>query len=241
MRTKTKSFFEDLFIIFIIGLIIYGIYNFFFSSSENELKLEELKSSVEKKIENEISVKSSSPEEKPNEKVEEEKIEETIKQTQNETAPIITPTNIEEKIENRNEKPKEIIERIETIPVLEKKSTKEEIKTKEKEVIPTTEALSTQEEDKAKIIARLSGGSILKAMQFIDDDALALRQKALSCLQDNFSIKDIWSFIDELSSFERNKINDIMSHLQMLLRDLLLMKVNKDSDIIYNQDIKDDF
>lgn len=31
-----------------------------------------------------------------------------------------------------------------------------------------------------------------------------------------------------------------MSHLQMLLRDLLLMKVNKDSDIIYNQDIKDD-
>lgn len=45
------------------------------------------------------------------------------------------------------------------------------------------------EEDKAKIIARLSGGSILKAMQFIDDDALALRQKALSCLQDNFSIK----------------------------------------------------
>lgn len=96
------------------------------------------------------------------------------------------------------------------------------------------------EEDKAKIIARLSGGSILKAMQFIDDDALALRQKALSCLQDNFSIKDIWSFIDELSSFERNKINDIMSHLQMLLRDLLLMKVNKDSDIIYNQDIKDD-
>ena len=57
----------------------------------------------------------------------------------------------EEKIENRNEKPKEIIERIETIPVLEKKSTKEEIKTKEKEVIPTTEALSTQEEDKAKI------------------------------------------------------------------------------------------
>ena len=151
MRTKTKSFFEDLFIIFIIGLIIYGIYNFFFSSSENELKLEELKSSVEKKIENEILVKSSTPEEKPNEKVEEEKIEETIKQTQQEVTPIATPTNIEEKIENRNEKPKEIIERIETTPVLEKKSTKEEIKTKEKEVVPTTEISTTQEEDKAKI------------------------------------------------------------------------------------------
>lgn len=95
-------------------------------------------------------------------------------------------------------------------------------------------------QDKAMIIARLSGGSILKAMQFIDDDALALRQKALSCLQEDFSIKQIWSFIDELSNLDRAKINEIMSHLQMLLRDLLLIKVNKDIDIIYNQDIKED-
>ncbi len=95
-------------------------------------------------------------------------------------------------------------------------------------------------QDKAMIIARLSGGSILKAMQFIDDDALALRQKALSCLQEDFSIKQIWSFIDELSNLDREKINEIMSHLQMLLRDLLLIKVNKDIDIIYNQDIKED-
>lgn len=95
-------------------------------------------------------------------------------------------------------------------------------------------------QDKAMIIARLSSGSILKAMQFIDDDALVLRQKALSCLQEDFSIKQIWSFIDELSNWDREKINEIMSHLQMLLRDLLLIKVNKDIDIIYNQDIKED-
>lgn len=65
------------------------------------------------------------------------------------------------------------------------------------------------EEDKAKIIARLSSGSILKAMQFIDDDALALRQKALDCLKKDFSIKQIWSFIDDISTFDRNKISDI--------------------------------
>ena len=151
MRTKTKSFFEDLFIIFIIGLIIYGIYSFFFSSSENELTLDEMKNSVEKKIENEILVKSPIPEQKSNEKVAEEKIEETIKQTQQEVTPIATPTNIEEKIENRNEKPKEIIQKIETTPILEKIPSKEDIKTKEKEVAPTTEVSQTQEEDKAKI------------------------------------------------------------------------------------------
>lgn len=95
-------------------------------------------------------------------------------------------------------------------------------------------------EDKAKIIARLSGGSILKARQFIDDDALALRQRALNCLQEDFSIKEIWSFIDDLSNWDRDKINEIMSHLQMLLRDLLLMKVNQNINIIYNQDIKED-
>ena len=151
MRTKTKSFFEDLFIIFIIGLIIYGIYSFFFSSSENELTLDEMKNSVEKKIENEILVKSPIPEQKSNEKVAEEKIEETIKQTQQEVTPIATPTNIEEKIENRNEKPKEVIQKIETTPILEKIPSKEDIKTKEKEVAPTTEVSQTQEEDKAKI------------------------------------------------------------------------------------------
>ena len=50
MRTKTKSFFEDLFVIFIVGLIIYGVYSFFFSSSENEIKFDEIKSLIEKKI-----------------------------------------------------------------------------------------------------------------------------------------------------------------------------------------------
>lgn len=150
MRTKTKSFFEDLFVIFIIGLIIYGIYSFFFSSDENELKFEEIKSSIEKKIENEIFVKSPISEEKSNEKVEEERVEETINQTQKEETPIVNNSDVEEKIEDKNERVTEIIEKIETTPTLEKTPIKEEIKHKEKEVISTSNT-STELEDKERI------------------------------------------------------------------------------------------
>lgn len=51
MRTKSKSFLEDTFILFIIGLIIYAIYSFFFSSNENE-KPQEPKVTIEEKVEN---------------------------------------------------------------------------------------------------------------------------------------------------------------------------------------------
>lgn len=47
MRGKTKSFFEDTFILLIVAVLIYGIYSFLFSS-EDEVKLEEPKTVVEK-------------------------------------------------------------------------------------------------------------------------------------------------------------------------------------------------
>jgi outer membrane biosynthesis protein TonB len=50
LRGKTKSFFEDTFILLIVAVLIYGIYSFLFSS-EDEVKLEEPKTVVEKKVE----------------------------------------------------------------------------------------------------------------------------------------------------------------------------------------------
>ena len=137
MRTKTKSFFEDLFVIFIVGLIIYGVYSFFFSSSENEIKFDEIKSSIEKKIENEMLTKPSSLEEKADEKVEEEKVEESINQTQKEELPLTNSNDVEEKIIDKNEKSTEIIEKIENTP-------------KEKEVISTANT-SSELDDKARV------------------------------------------------------------------------------------------
>ena len=50
MKTKNKSFLEDTFILFIIGLIIYAIYSFLFSSNENT-QTEEPKITIEEKVE----------------------------------------------------------------------------------------------------------------------------------------------------------------------------------------------
>lgn len=50
MRGKTKSFFEDTFILLIVAILIFGIYSFFFTSEE-EVKLEEPKVVIENKVE----------------------------------------------------------------------------------------------------------------------------------------------------------------------------------------------
>jgi outer membrane biosynthesis protein TonB len=50
LRGKTKSFFEDTFILLIVAVLIYGIYSFFFASEE-EIKLEEPKVVIENKVE----------------------------------------------------------------------------------------------------------------------------------------------------------------------------------------------
>ena len=99
------------------------------------------------------------------------------------------------------------------------------------------EKLAVKESD-AQIMARLSGGSVKIAMQFMDNDALVLRDKALYCLEENFTVPKMWSFVDELMNLERIQVNEFISHLQMLLRDLLLLKINKESNLICNQDIK---
>ena len=90
---------------------------------------------------------------------------------------------------------------------------------------------------KAHVIARLSGGSVKKAMQFVDDNALMLRQKAQMLLIKNFDVRQIWSFVDEISNLDKVQVLEVIGHLQLLIRDLLIINVNKHSEIIYNQDI----
>ena len=50
MKAKNKSFLEDVFILFILGIIIYFIYSFFFSTEE-KVAIVENKTTIEKKVE----------------------------------------------------------------------------------------------------------------------------------------------------------------------------------------------
>lgn len=138
MRGKTKSFFEDTFILLIVAVLIYGIYSFFFASEE-EVKLEEPKVVIENKVEtntykepvvNEIKT----PTEIKSEPNNTEKIEEKVIETPKVEA--VQKEQIEEQI-------KEKIEPAKVEPIKVEKPTTE-----------TPNVQTTQElEEKAKVEA----------------------------------------------------------------------------------------
>jgi hypothetical protein len=51
LRAKTRSFFEDTFILVVIAVLIYLAYSFFFSSDEKEEIVEDNKTTIEQKVE----------------------------------------------------------------------------------------------------------------------------------------------------------------------------------------------
>ncbi len=105
MRGKNKSFLEDTIILFIVGIIIYAIYSFFFSSNE-EVQIQSEPVVSERNISTNTLVDKTSIN---NEKVADEKINEDIIQTQKEK-PIqieqdnkdIIETIPDDKIEEKN-------------------------------------------------------------------------------------------------------------------------------------------
>ena len=138
MRGKTKSFFEDTFILLIVAVLIYGIYSFFFASEE-EVKLEEPKVVIENKVEtntykepvvNEIKT----PTEIKSEPNNPEKVEEKVIETPKVEA--VQKEQIEEQIK----------EKIELVKV---ESVKVEKPTTETPNVQTTQEL----EEKAKVEA----------------------------------------------------------------------------------------
>lgn len=142
MRGKTKSFFEDTFILLIVAVLIYGIYSFFFAS-EDEIKLEEPKVVIENKVEtntykepvvNEIKTPSEIKSEPNNPEKVEEKVIETPK------VEAVQKEQIEEQIEEQ------IKEKIEPVKV---ESVKVEKPSTETPNVQTTQEL----EEKAKVEA----------------------------------------------------------------------------------------
>ncbi len=150
MRGKTKSFIEDTFILIFVAVLIYLIYSFFFSSNE-EVKVEEQKTTIEKKAEinnskepitNEIKILNGIKEENNIPQKMEEQVSELPK------AEPVQKEQIEDVNKNNETLPaeKKIEEKIETEKVEPLKVEKD-----------TTEAINVQTsqelEDKAKIEA----------------------------------------------------------------------------------------
>ncbi len=117
----------------------------------------------------------------------------------------------------------------------------------------------TIDETKARLIAKLSGGSASKAIEFIDDNSLAIRDKAIaffSMTRKDLTAETIWKLSDELSDIDKNFQNNKndtaeknakeyvlqwANYLKMAVRDTLLLShdSNLDSSLLYNSDIID--
>lgn len=124
MTTKTKTFFEDLFVLLVLGIIIYAIYSFVFSDEEKD-EFVENKPVIEKSVGNDNFSKPIVDEIKDEEL--EKKVEETITETQKEpSTTLIEPTPTD------NDKTTNDVERTENKPIIDEIKKEEPIITTEK-------------------------------------------------------------------------------------------------------------
>ncbi|BAK73000.1 hypothetical protein [Arcobacter sp. L] len=171
MTTKTKTFFEDLFVLLVLGIIIYAIYSFIFSDEEKD-EFVENKPVIEKSVENDNFSKPIVDEIKDEEL--EKKVEETITETQKEpSTTLIEPTPTD------NDKTTNDVERTENKPIIDE--------IKKEEPIITTEKIIENKPN----VDELSEKPLQKEEQILDEKAKieafyqTIREKIYSNIEKN--------------------------------------------------------
>lgn len=92
--------------------------------------------------------------------------------------------------------------------------------------------------EQAKVIARLAQGSLVKALQFAEEDGLILRNKAAELLK-SYPLEQIFQLGDALGALERVRLFELLAHLETLFRDLLILKEDDEQRFVCNVDILD--
>ncbi|MDY3201039.1 MAG: hypothetical protein RBQ84_08790 [Arcobacter sp.] len=171
MTTKTKTFFEDLFVLLVLGIIIYAIYSFVFSDEEKD-EFVENKPVIEKSVGNDNFSKPIVDEIKDEEL--EKKVEETITETQKEpSTTLIEPTPTD------NDKTTNDVERTENKPIIDE--------IKKEEPIITTEKIIENKPN----VDELSEKPLQKEEQILDEKAKieafyqTIREKIYSNIEKN--------------------------------------------------------
>ena len=93
------------------------------------------------------------------------------------------------------------------------------------------------DEKKALCVSRFSEGSIGKAIETLEEDALAKRDKVIDefISPKRLGYEDTWLY-DE----PRDKVNGILSTLAVYFRDLLVFNLSKDAGLLVNLDKADE-
>lgn len=90
----------------------------------------------------------------------------------------------------------------------------------------------------AQTIARLAQGSVVKALQYIEEDGLFFRNKAAELLKP-YDLEQLFQSGDLLGALERVQLLVLLAHLETLLRDLLIFHDDEEKQWICNVDLKD--
>lgn len=91
----------------------------------------------------------------------------------------------------------------------------------------------------ARVIARLAEGSFGKALRLLEEDGLAIRNRASAVVKQltDSDMEFVWRESSALSELDRAKLFEVLLDLNLLFRDILVMHSDENSNLIYNIDI----
>lgn len=95
--------------------------------------------------------------------------------------------------------------------------------------------------DNAEIIARLSEGSVGRAFSLIDNNEIEMRNSAFDLLHrfvDCKTMNMVWQQSQAIGEFEREKVQILLLYCKLLLRDLIIMHDDQESELLYNIDLR---
>ena len=93
--------------------------------------------------------------------------------------------------------------------------------------------------DDAAALAALAEGSLGKAIDLQDNGGLELRRQAFDMLLQiqQMDMDAVWGCGQKLGELDRQKLQEFVLYLNMLLRDFLVLQVDEQSNKLYNQDV----
>ena len=94
------------------------------------------------------------------------------------------------------------------------------------------------DDENASVLAGLAEGSFGRALDLSEHDGLAHRDAVLDFLVHlpTFSLEEIWAESQKFGDYTREQLQEMISYLNMLLRDLLVLSDEAGQEPLYNSD-----
>ena len=91
----------------------------------------------------------------------------------------------------------------------------------------------------AAVVSKVSGGRISKALELLSEDGLIMRKLALRIVMALPKMKkeEVWEYGNKVIELERSEIVELLVHIKMLLRDILILHYDEQDKLLYNIDL----